>query len=162
VIGHINDQQGPCREAAGEGLLALAERCEKATGPDRELDGQIDRLLNTRPSNGDYDEHENAIWSVKDTSGLLIRWSGFACDSFCASAYTASLDAAVSLVPSKPFPGLRPGEWWWSVDSLGCDAHVAYENHDSGVPEYSGSATTPALALCAAALRARAQSGAAS
>ena len=27
-------------------LLALAERCEKATGPDRELDAEIDVALN--------------------------------------------------------------------------------------------------------------------
>jgi hypothetical protein len=66
----------------------------------------------------------------------------------------AFLEAAVLLVPTKPFPELRPGEWWWMVDSLGCAAHVAYENHDSGIPEYSATCASPALALCAAALAA--------
>ena len=71
-------------------------------------------------------------------------------------AYTALIDHAEMIVPRKPFPELRPGQWWWGVDNLGCDAHVAYENHDAGIPEYSASAATPALALCAAALKARA------
>ena len=36
-------------------------------------------------------------------------------------------------------------------------AHVAYENHDAGIPEYGATAPTPALALTAAALLALAE-----
>lgn len=111
-------------------LKDLADRIEALTGPDREVDAEIARTVYA-------DNCRNPDWEC----GYVL-------------AYTASLDAAMTLVPTKPFPELRPGEWWWSVDSLGCDAHVAYENHDAGIPEYSASAATPALALCAAALRA--------
>jgi len=69
----------------------------------------------------------------------------------------AFLDAAMTLVPSQPYPEIRPGQWWWMVEAREgyCDAHVAYENHDAGIPEFSGEAATPALALCAAAIRAQ-------
>ncbi len=57
--------------------------------------------------------------------------------------YTTSLDAAVTLVPEK---------YWWSVRNGGCYATVGPSNwHD-----LEGEAKTPALALCAAALKARA------
>lgn len=122
-------------------LLALAERCESAAGPDNDL--RIAIL--THPVFGYRDIHDRGNDGYWYTDEEAIRQ---------LPDPTVSLDAAAALVPTKPFPEIRPGEWWWSVDSLGCDAHVAYENHDSGIPEYSASATTPALALTAAALRA--------
>lgn len=69
--------------------------------------------------------------------------------------YTASVDAAATLVPSGIVPQMRAGTWWWSVETLGCEAHVAYENGDSGIIENGGKGATPALALCAAALKCR-------
>jgi hypothetical protein len=106
------------------------------------------------------------VLAIVDGRRMMVGWidPGVNQRNFSATTdslaprYTASLDAAMTLVPTKPFPDLRPGEWWWSVDSLGCDAHVAYENHDSGIVPNVGSdadAATPALALVAACLRAR-------
>lgn len=70
---------------------------------------------------------------------------------------TQSIDAAMTLVPTEPYAELRPGQWWWMIEAWPNEktAHVAYENGDSGIPEFSGKGATPALALCAAALRAR-------
>jgi hypothetical protein len=72
--------------------------------------------------------------------------------------YTGSLDAAVSLVPTEPPRNLRIGKWWWMLETWSdyCRASVNYENGDAAILEESAEAATPALALCAAALRARA------
>lgn len=121
-------------------MIDLIERIEAAGGPDRDLDWRIQKALGI----GD--------WPDIDMWPPFMPGSKF---EKAIPAYTASLDAAMTLVPTEPFPEMRPGKWWWGVDSLGCDAHVAYENRDSGIPEYSAQGATPALALCAAALRAR-------
>lgn len=132
-------------------LLKLAERCEAAEGPDRELDGAIDRLLNDRPSDRDYHAAENAIWHVDNCSGLAVRGDGFARDSFCAADYTASLDAAITLVPEG-----------WRISSfrqyLTPTKHTRIMLQRWSDTEH-GKASTDALALCAAALRARASMG---
>lgn len=110
-------------------LLELAERCEAATGPDRELDRAIFEWL------------------------TLV--DGFVPDrahqSYPQYAYTASLDAAMTLVPEG---------WEPLIDGVSKDRAAAwivelYAINDSP-PFRHGSANTGALALCAAALRARA------
>jgi len=101
-------------------LLTLAERCEQAAGPDRELDWQIAIAYNV--AKGRY--------------------------------YTGSLDAAVTLVPEgcdwhcQSNPSVSA--CWASVSpkKLGLELR----GWGSGMRR----ASTPALALCAAALRARA------
>lgn len=150
-------------------LLELATRVEAATGPDRELDGIIDRLLHDRPKDGDYCPKEKAIWRVDDGwSGLLVRSDGFARDSFCADDYTASIDAAMKLVPEG---------WLWAVDQQSTDEKLRHTGakpisnwmaslirdedasygREGRLPHHylHGDAATPALALVAAALRAR-------
>jgi hypothetical protein len=140
----------PQSEAYGrEKLLALAERVEALTEASREVDGAIDRLLNDRPKDGDYDSAEQAIWQVRDGwSGLLVRGDGFARDSFSATPFTASIDAAMTLVPEG---------WWAEVGARGSYGTALLDGHNEGstVSEFS-SAATPALALTAACLRARA------
>jgi hypothetical protein len=111
-------------------LLKLAERCEQASGPDLDLSHDIARAL--------------------------VGHSGYK-----YQPYTASLDAAMTLVP-EGWQGDRLS--WWA----GCEAScVLIETHlvgDEWVREagwlgrVEGEAATPALALCAAALRARAAS----
>lgn len=141
-------------------IVRLAERVEQATGPDRELDGAIDRLFNARPKDGDYDEGEGAFWRVKNGwSGLLARPDGFARGSFSAANYTASLDAAMTLVPEG---------WRWTAGHREFPHARGYvENGELafvGVGTrrnpnrmwFETTAATPALALTAAALRARA------
>lgn len=98
-------------------LIALAERCEAATGPDRELDKRI--FLHA----GDFSEALREM----------------------PPAYTASLDAAMTLVPKG---------WYWRTDQ-GRNAGGACFKADSHEQIFT-LADAPALALCAAALRARA------
>lgn len=127
-------------------LLELAERCEAATGPDREIDAQIivtlehpeyrypDEVLNRKPSSWD----EAAGRFRHDGFGGSIPWP----------AYTASIDAALTLVPSGHL---------WQVNQweTGADAHMA-PTRPIYSPQPKAKAATPALAICAAALRARA------
>lgn len=113
-------------------LLELAERCERATGANKVLDEAIFEALAIVPSR----EHSFV---------------------YPYYAYTASLDAAMTLVP--------PAERWpWNVTmaTFYCSASVIPNHGDSyGVSDpyaghSQGKAATPILALCAAALRARA------
>lgn len=126
-------------------LAALIERVEKATGPDRCIDAGVFAALH--PELRRLPREPNAFIGPDE----WIKTPPF---------YTASLDAAVSLVPTKPVPNLRPGQWWWMLEVWPDEvkASVHYENGDSGIIEESATAATPALALVAAALRARMES----
>jgi hypothetical protein len=97
-----------------ERLLELAERCERATGPNFRLEQEIGAVV------------------FPKLADIYLP-------------YTASLDAAMTLVPDG--------------------ANVALQTDGGPGPiaivtpgERFARAATPALALCAAALRARAQS----
>ncbi len=146
-----------------EKLIELAARCEAAAGPDRGIDGELDRLLNKRPKDGDYLEAERAIWRVDGHSGLATRHDGCARASFCAREFTASIDAAMTLKPS----GLGLWLQWSMFDRERPIAEVVLTRtattilNDSGAAYHCAEtelvrarAATPALALCAAALRA--------
>jgi len=116
-------------------LLALADRCERATGTDRELDGAIAMAM--------FPAHRR---------GMYVR-----------RHYTASLDAAVSAVPE----GWRVSTADWSIAGrytwmlkgpctrwvIGPDGE---KEAGSDWSAYAVSHSHPALALCAAALRAKA------
>lgn len=104
----------------------LIERLEKATGPDRELDAAIALAIGLPTLNGRI-------------GGVSYR------DELCEPAppYTASIGAALTLVPDGAFGG----EIKW--DSGGARAIVGF----GGIPEsQEGYAPTPALAICIAAL----------
>jgi hypothetical protein len=106
-------------------LLALAERCEQAAGPDRVLDAEI--LC--------------AIY------GFTIHKENRCVNSSSWDRVTGSLDAAVTLVP----------EGWDFCISKGWDEECAVSLAPANkVTEVISTSTTPALALCAAALQARA------
>lgn len=119
-------------------LLALAERVEAATGADRELDAAIDcavRLPDLRPAQpDDFDgKYGYSAGNIKCEHGFLMSYR-----------YTASLDDAMSLVPSG---------YEWSVNWCGNSvANVSEIGVD--YPVHCGGAATPALALTAACLRA--------
>lgn len=111
-------------------LLELADRCEAASGPDRAIDGAIREAL------GLPDRHRIA-------NGMVIDGYGFGTP---IPEYTASLDAAMTLVDlDQGFDLIGPmqGSGLWQA---GC-GEDGREQAD---------AATPALALCAASLRARA------
>ena len=145
-------------------LLELAARCEKATGPDRELDAwiwvQSGLLAVSCPETtakgpavavGYYSGRDPSI--PLDELTMADVTPAYGCPEF-----TASLDAAMTLVPEgwvfvrlereRAFPG-ESRQWdFWAV---------MMEPHGPGYSKVS--AETPALALCAAALRARAING---
>lgn len=123
-------------------LLELAERCEWAEGPDRELDALIAANLRVGTEHG---------WAFKNYPQWIGRADGRVHlddggPSFSAPAYTASLDAAMTLVPTD-----HPK---WAV--TGRNSATCGPKHGEGGPLEWTFAATPALALCAAALKARA------
>lgn len=104
-------------------LMDLVERCEKAAGPDQELDLVIcRRVMNSEP--------------LGHAAGLPDEALKDCISSLLVPRYTASLDAAMSLVPEG---------WVWRVGKTGW-AHLI------GDREVWTDAATPALALCAASL----------
>jgi hypothetical protein len=114
-------------------LLALAERVEALTGPDRGIDTWI----------------ENHLGLARFEPAHPFRSH---CDGDTRKEpkpYSASLDAAMSLVP----------EGWVSVhgwDYPNIATRVIFMD-DDGDRQFRGRAATPALALTAAALRAIAE-----
>lgn len=116
--------------------MTLAHRIEAAEGADRALDGDIAEHLGLVPP-----------WVSKRLNPRWATWSGGR-DYWDAPAYTASIDAALTLVPE----GCE-----WIVEaytSNGVKAeHVRASAWVSGAPRCF--AATPALALCAAALKTR-------
>lgn len=125
----------------------LAERVEAASGPDRGLDWEIfcihqpnrlpyyERSLETARSAAEA----NGIWSVR-ADAIIQHERGLMCPR-----YTASIDAAMTLVPDDlPIA-------FMSVEDV---FHAGLGNDDSGNAIWYAVAATPALALCAAALRA--------
>lgn len=118
-------------------LLALAGRVEGLSGPDRALDAEIAWLTRWR-----WDGWEDEDVRIEDRSLEYVIErveNGFNSIWRNVPRYTASLDAAMSLVP-KGSPWKVQDHPDWSVSAV--------------VDVEEGYATTAALALCAAALRA--------
>lgn len=121
-------------------LLKLADRVEALSGPDRGADAAIARSFSH-----DVESDDGDFW-FGPYDALPVRVPDF----------TGSLDAAMTLVPEG---------WGFRVESEGdgsrpCSASI-YKPADC-CNEFVIScdyAITPALALCAAALRARAANG---
>lgn len=113
-------------------LLALADRCEAAT--------QADPMI------------ELAIYQVMTGKEGIVRCMGREGMSRDVPAYTASLDAALALVPERwrtVTANQQPWEpsWVWRLGEI---------EGKFGKAGQDGTAATPALALTAAALRAHA------
>jgi hypothetical protein len=138
-------------------LLALAERCEAATGPDRELDAQIHcavkgwqfshwggEFFGTTPAG----ERFTVGLPARSASDTATTHHKMRTDSL-APAYTVSLDAAMTLVPEGAL---------FDVGHFGDDKPGVFLS--SVMPErgktQSAEAATPSLALAAASLRAMA------
>ena len=105
-------------------MKELIERLEKATGPDRELDEAVERAI--------FDEGK--------------EWR-----SAHLPYFTASLDAALTLVP-EGYRWLVGNAWKDKHGSCPAMATVALAGDYGTRPT---SAATPAIALCIAALKAR-------
>lgn len=122
-------------------LIALAERVEKAEGPDRELNDAIaDALFSGK--------RRNCIKGLSDKEGGSWMWEQNG-HVQTALRYTASIDAAMMLAGKDKNWGLEGWE-----DSY--NNQFVYECWVQGSPRVKGM-KTPALALTAAALRALAQ-----
>lgn len=111
-------------------LMDLADRVEKAEGADRAIDLDIARLRGV-----------TVMRQRADDSGA---------DEYTHWHYTASLDAALSLVPE--------GRDWHVQNNPSAGWSWATVRYADGIPAGWGAemarAKHPALALCAAALRA--------
>lgn len=112
-------------------MIELAERCEKATGPDRDLDGLIYRSIDP------VIEQCWPHWDRLQREQIVPR-------------YSESIDAAATLLA----PGVHVSAQFDMPDE-GSDTAasivLSYGEERLG----SGLAATPALALCVAALRAK-------
>ncbi len=149
------DSPSDAVSASAAKRIALAERCEAAAGPDRELDAEILRLTGgpeirwIGDGDGVFRGKCYTVWSERNPLPRSVP------------AYTASLDAAMTLKPEgmrlmlsewDDETHLRPRGPWQAVLSLpGADA-----SFDLMRGHRCDHANSPALALCAAALRARA------
>lgn len=135
-------------------LMDLAERCEKAQGPDRELDAEILAALvggvaKQSPINGAW-----CVYIGTDSRGRPRLWEARTDveNAWRHAPFTASLDAALSLVPEG---------WAWAVyggarEEIVSTAYCVPNGGRLPWPDWVTDicAATPALALCAAALRA--------
>jgi hypothetical protein len=138
-----------------EDMLALADRVESLTGPDREVDFLIATAL------GEVPEHviQGPVgtpygWFRREDQWALTRtkesdvYAGV--ESWSPKPRTASLDAAMSLVPEG---------WTFDLQVRSHFSHTFLEAQEDerGAEVSAQNAATPALALTAAALRAHAE-----
>lgn len=114
----------------------LIERLERATGPDSELDEAIALVLGWthQKMRGDAKPY----WRKPGVTEYYMR--------SIVPAYTASLDAALTLVPEG---------WMWDVSSSGCAWIMRNDDSICDSQIVIGGVKSPAIALCIAALRAR-------
>jgi len=129
----------------------LIERLEKAEKPSRGLDAEIWAIA--RP--GRYQQKYDSVlpFLPKGTPEETRRAECLSAVRTAAPRYTASLDAALTLVPED-----EVFEIMWDDDMRGRRrAYVEVGEYDAGddCRVYRGEGPRPALAVCIAALRAR-------
>lgn len=127
-------------------ISELIEKLEKATGPDRELDAEIAVLITKSarmPSADDrFEKCEAGTFWVRSAHGLSLH---------DAAPYTASLDAAMTLVPH-----VEPRtHWHLRCYPHGCYSAIVSDAYPVGTHYGGQHMTSPAIALCIAALKAR-------
>jgi len=129
-------------------LADLIARVERADAPDRELDRDIAEEIGWVMA---FDERPNDGGSLVLPREATLRFlaSQERKGRIIAPAYTASLDAALSLVPEGW------GREFWHEPGDKAIAHTWPPTRRAPRDTCSGFAATPALALCAAALKAR-------
>lgn len=121
-------------------LLALAERCEASSKPDRGLDADIYEAL------GFTVRRKPTRFATRRTPAGGIYQQGSLWKSL--GAVSGDIDTAVTLLREK-----APG-WSWSLQCLVSDDNLAFQ---ALVAECSGQGVIGSLALCAAMLRALAR-----
>jgi hypothetical protein len=128
-------ESGARKESKMTELEALAVRCEQASGPDRELDALVCAAAGfTVEYDRKHNDPEPYYEPVKDYSWQRVP------------AYTASLDAAMSLVPT---------DWHVSINGCNDSWHVRLNETACGTVGVStGFSTLLCGVLTAASLRA--------
>jgi hypothetical protein len=130
-----------------EKLIELAGRVEALTGPDREVDALIGFEVGTL--------HLAEGYAPRDVFGA-------GCRAYDGPAYSGSIDDAMTLVPEgwlidniaeAKWPD-RKGRPWWCALSPRDPVKARHKGWPHQCAEFD--CATPALALTAAALRARA------
>jgi hypothetical protein len=125
-------------------LRGLIERLEAAQEGSRELDGRIQAAIS-------WGSRPEAVIEFSSWGGFVVRIGDSRCLDEARGTYTTSLDAALTLVPEGA---------WWHVQCLP-NPHIADRRVSASVTTYRlhewHHGATPALALCIAALKARAQ-----
>lgn len=127
-----------------EEWLVLAERCEKATGPDREIASAIARAIGWTFQKMKGDRHE--YWRKPGATEYYMRSE--------LPELTNSLDAITSLIERE-----LPHAWSARNGRSGDSATARALLWIDGTPDRSGHGATVALALCAAFCRAMAEKG---
>ena len=134
--------------------MKLSDQVEAATGADRELDALIYLALHLPDWRKGSPWKKTNGWFKPDcaTDAMAFFFHDGMGSHKTAPAYTASIDAALMLVPEG---------WSWSLgEQRGVGKFRGWLN-DHNTPDglavrhVDADAATPALALCAAALRAR-------
>lgn len=122
-------------------IASLADMIEKLTGPDREVDAEMALALGVVP------EGAFRPCAAVDAGTFATGAYGF----WSCEPYTASVDAAMTLVPTDCV--WSAGDWRANGGPPSASVWPPERNRPEG---YHGivQAATPALALCAAALRA--------
>lgn len=146
----MTDHNEPDHFPDARKMVDLAARIERAEGPDRALDQEIFSAIGApvpfQFANKlialEYNDVEQAYFA-RVTDDMRVRYA--------PPHYTASIDAAMQLVPE----GRE-----WSVDAY--NSNGVYPEHVRASAWVQGServfASTPAIALSAAAIRARSAS----
>jgi hypothetical protein len=138
-------------------LLDLADCCEKAIGADRELDALIMATLFRREKRliGTREEMDDGSWRHIKT-GVWVDQATDEWVSTAAREFTSSIDAAMTLVPQGFAVELSEA---WGPGRKDWRATMKRRSIDGAGTWPKANSDKPALALCAAALRARASAG---
>lgn len=144
-------------------IATLLERVRAATGPDREIDGMIEvEARRQQAYRVGLNDEQRAHWATT-IEGVVYDNA----TRYNASPYTASVDAILALI-ERELPGCR---WGVSCHSFrgderypdgkpkyvdGYRAHVTERSAMRPMPTIADHQATPALALCAAFLSAKA------
>jgi len=115
----------------------LLQRLQKATGPDREIDGDLFMAFGGAEFESAIERAEMPCGCPRETAVRLAK--GY------APAYTQSLDAALKLLP---------GNWSWRIGNTPSGCGFASLGTQKSLQDVDGG--SPALALCIACVMARA------
>lgn len=130
----------------------LIHALEAATGPSRELDAEIAALTRVLPGFPRHEYVAPATMEAREDGSVdcYVAAPGRVpqrVERVRAPIFTASIDAALSLVPE--------GRWAKTVRGEDGCGYAAISTDSSAIKFRCDRAATPAIALCIAALRAR-------